>query len=56
MKSVEAGKPGAEFGLVLNALSSLGIDLHAMDGDRPAAAELDSYLEEFTGRSHDGTP
>jgi HTH-type transcriptional regulator/antitoxin HipB len=48
--AVEAGKPGAEFGLVLRALSSMGMDLDAVASHRPAASDLDSYLEGFEER------
>lgn len=45
--AVEAGKPGAEIALVLRALSSMGMDLDAGVSHRPAASELDAYLEDF---------
>lgn len=45
--AVEAGKPGAELGLVLRALATLGLELSALPvGDRRGSA-LDALLDDL---------
>lgn len=52
----EAGKPAAEFGLLLRVLDALGLDLELMPrGDagpagRGDAVDLDALLDEHRGR------
>lgn len=45
--AVEAGKPGAEIGLVLRALAALNLELTTAPAHRPGAAALDAMLEEL---------
>ena len=49
VKAVEGNRPGAEMGMVLNALSVLDIELNAEPASRGAASELDAYIEELGG-------
>jgi y4mF family transcriptional regulator len=45
--AVEAGKPGAEIGLVLRALAALGLELDARPRPHERADELDALLNDL---------
>lgn len=49
LAGLEAGKPGAEIGLVLRTFAELGIDLTAddMPSPRPGRVDLDALLSRF---------
>lgn len=45
--AVEAGKPGAEIGLVLRTLATLDLDLSAVPAHQLGAAALDAMLDDL---------
>src|SRR3546814_947608 len=54
LAGLEAGKPGAEIGLVLRTFAALGIELTAADipRPRPGSVDLDALLSRLRSEEH----